>query len=197
MKMAVSTTTVSMVIVLAMLVGAGCSSVDVEPEEPDLREMFFVDSTLFEIELIDGSGTGEYGVRQPIPVLFTNRTDSALYLPLCGGTPPPPRYQRRVDGEWRDAILLTVPAVGCTESLAVEPGASFSDTHWLIFPLASGSLPLDGETPDIEDVYGRYRLRFEVFGAPWSAGPPSSEVLETKVDMFSNSFNITAAKSQK
>ncbi len=192
-----STAGAGILVGLILLACSGCSLFNTEsaaPEPEEMIEMFYVDSTLFRIRLLEEFQSEEYGLAESFPVLFTNRSDSTLYLPLCGGSTPPPAYQRFVDGVWRDAIHLVRPAIGCTESLAVEPGESHSEMHGLIFKVEPTQLPLDGDMPQIEDVYGRYRMRFEVYRAPWSEGPAPPEVQLTKEDMYSNSFNIVAAE---
>jgi len=125
-------------------------------------------------------------------ITFTNRTDTTLYLPLCGGGIPSPVYQRLAGNEWQDAIVVAETSIGCDESLAIKSGETYADSTWLGFPVTPGSLPFFGNTPKIEDVYGTFRLRFDVYTAFWSAEPIPLDALLPEDSRVSNDVELRA-----
>lgn len=177
---------------------AGCHLVHIDPgdlpeEPPPLAPFWAVDSTLFQIKLLNDQEL-LFGVAGDLSAVFTNRTDSTLYLPLCGYAVPSPDYERMIDGVWRaNAFVFARALAGCTEALPVEPGASHTEVFRLLFRLRAKELPYGSRR--IEDVYGRYRLRFRVYGESWSNGsdfPPDTVVPDAF--MLSNSFDIVGAE---
>jgi len=175
-------------ILLANVQCSGPVSPVEELPEKEVELLFQVEPSVVKIQVWDESA-GEYAADR-LSILFTNHTDSTLYLPLCGGIPPKPIYQRQVSGEWRDAILMVQTAVGCDASLAIEPGKTYSASTLLVFFLGPNSLPLDGEAPKLEDVYGHYRMLFQVYSTSWFAAPIPADALLPIESRISNPIEL-------
>jgi hypothetical protein len=176
---------------LVLLVNTQCSGPVSPVEELPNKEaelLVQVEPSVVEIWLWDELA-GAYAADR-LSILFTNHSDSTLYLPLCGGIPPTPIYQRQVSGEWQDAILMVQTTVGCDAALAIEPGDTYSDSTRLVFYLEPSSLPLDGEAPKLEDVYGQYRMLFQVYSASWFAAPIPVEALLPIESRISNPIEL-------
>lgn len=157
---------------------AGCDLLSSEAGE-DL--LFMVEKPQYEIGLVLDS---TYRTAESISILFTNTTDSTLYLTNDGD--PYEWIERFVDGKWLNAIVVFRVA-DLAEPVPIEPGRSHRFEKLIFFDLDERHLPLDGPPPEIEDVYGRYRMRFEVLT---HQGPPAISLARDRT--VSNSFELVA-----
>jgi hypothetical protein len=94
-------------------------------------------------------------IRVTIKTVYTNRSQSTVYLPGCPW-PSPPVVEKKVGDGWVP-LYSPIEFLCAKDPLPVEPGEKYTDTlNIAVAPLGSRIHPQ--LNPEIKEVAGTYRL---------------------------------------
>lgn len=143
--------------------GGGTEPSDQPSIERDLYRLFQTDALSYTLR------RGINGYEAVVPVEFTNRTGTTVYVPNCNGYPFEVLLEKEVSGAWTPA-WATFTQPGCRSPvITLQPGAT-----WRMEISIFGAYPENALQPkfSVGDVDGVYRAAWNLVMSSYSPTPP-------------------------